>query len=105
VTQSLDSFKSKTTLIVGDRTYTYFSLPLAEKNGLPGISKLPHAMKVVLANLFRFKDNRTVTKADNEAMAEWLVERSSERVIAYRPARALTHGRPPRRAASRSSPA
>jgi aconitate hydratase len=89
VTQSLNSFKSKTTLTVGDKTYTYYSLPLAEKNGLPGISKLPHSMKVVLENLLRFEDGITVTKADIMAVAQWLGTRTSEHEISYRPARVL----------------
>ena len=89
MTQSLDSFKSKTTLTVGDRTYTYFSLPLAETHGLKGISKLPHAMKVVLENLLRCEDGVTVTKADILAVAQWLETRVSDHEIAYRPARVL----------------
>jgi aconitate hydratase len=64
VPQSLDSFKSKKTLTVGDKTYTYFSIPDAEKNGLEGVSKLPFSLKVVLENLLRFEDGRTVTKDD-----------------------------------------
>ena len=35
---SLDSFKCRKTLKVGSKTYTYFSLKAAEKNGLAGIS-------------------------------------------------------------------
>ncbi len=89
MTQSLNSFKSKTTLSVGDKTYTYFSIPLAEKNGLPGVSKLPHSMKVVLENLLRFEDGITVTKADIMAVAQWLGTRTSEHEISYRPARVL----------------
>jgi len=89
VTQSLNSFKSKTTLTVGDKTYTYYSLPLAEKNGLPGVSKLPHSMKVVLENLLRFEDGITVTKTDIMAIAQWLSDRTSEHEISYRPARVL----------------
>jgi aconitate hydratase len=89
VTQSLNSFKSKTTLTVGDKTYTYYSLPLAEKNGLPGVSKLPHSMKVVLENLLRFEDGVTVTKKDIMAIAQWLSDRTSEHEISYRPARVL----------------
>ena len=89
MTQSLDSFKSKTNLKVGDKTYTYFSIPLAEKNGLPGVSKLPHSMKVVLENLLRFEDGVTVTKADIMAVAQWLGTRTSEHEISYRPARVL----------------
>ncbi len=64
VTQtSLNSFNAKQTLQVGDKSYTYYSLIEAEKNGLEGISRLPHSLKVVLENLLRFEDGRTVTKA------------------------------------------
>jgi len=86
---SVNSFKSKSTLTVGGKTYTYYSIAEAEKNGLKGVSSLPHSMKVVLENLLRFEDNRTVTKADIEAVAEWLVTRTSEHEISYRPARVL----------------
>src|SRR5262249_39578989 len=84
---SLNSFKSKSVLSVGDKTYSYFSLPEAEKNGLEGISRLPHAMKVVLENLLRFEDGRTVTRADILAIATSLQTRPSEHEFPYRPAR------------------
>jgi aconitate hydratase len=86
---SIDSFKSKSTLTVGGKSYTYYSIAEAEKNGLAGISKLPGSMKVVLENLLRFEDDRTVTKADIEAVATWLVTRQSDHEISYRPARVL----------------
>ena len=86
---SVNSFKSKSTLAVGGKTYTYYSIEKAEQNGLKGVSKLPHSMKVVLENLLRFEDNRTVTKADIEAVATWLTTRTSEHEISYRPARVL----------------
>lgn len=86
---SLDSFNCKRTLQVGDKSYTYFSLPDAEKNGLTGISKLPASLKVVLENLLRFEDGRTVTKADIQAIADWLKDRKSDHEISYRPARVL----------------
>ncbi len=86
---SVNSFNAKSTLTVGGKTYTYYSIAEAEKNGLEGVSKLPHSMKVVLENLLRFEDNRTVTKADILAVAEWLKRRTSEHEISYRPARVL----------------
>ncbi|MFN3251727.1 aconitate hydratase AcnA [Roseibium album] len=89
MTQSLDSFKSRKTLQVGDKTYTYFSIPEAEKNGLEGVSRLPFSLKVVLENLLRFEDGRTVTKEDIIACADWLKERKSTQEISYRPARVL----------------
>ena len=57
---SLDSYKCRKTLKVGTKTYHYFSLAQAEKNGLKGVSKLPYSMKVLLENLLRFEDGRCV---------------------------------------------
>jgi aconitate hydratase len=86
---ALDSFKCRKTLKVGAKTYEYFSLPDAEKNGLSGISKLPLSLKVLLENLLRYEDGRSVKADDIRAVAEWLKTRSSTREIAYRPARVL----------------
>ncbi len=84
-----DSFKSKKTLKVGAKTYTYYSLKAAEKNGLTGISKLPYSMKVLLENLLRYEDGRSVTKEDIQAFSTWLSTKTSDREIAFRPARVL----------------
>ena len=86
---SVDSFKCAKTLKVGAKTYVIYSLPIAEKNGLTGISKLPFSMKVILENLLRNEDGRTVTKDDILAVAKWLKKKSSDREIAFRPARVL----------------
>ncbi|ABS69076.1 aconitate hydratase AcnA [Xanthobacter versatilis] len=87
---SLDSFKSRTTLTVDDKEYVYYSLELAEKNGLTGVSALPFSMKVLLENMLRFEDGRSVTKEDVIAVADWLNNRGkAEKEIAYRPARVL----------------
>ena len=85
-----NSFNACQTLTVGGRSYTYYSLAEAERNGLAGISRLPFSMKVLLENLLRYEDGRTVTKADIEAVAAWLDNRGkTEKEIAYRPARVL----------------
>ena len=87
---SLDSFKCRKKLTVGAKTYHYFSLKAAEKNGLKGISNLPVSMKVLLENLLRFEDGRSVTKEDIKGVAEWLVNKGKkEREIAFRPSRVL----------------
>ncbi|WP_137391883.1 aconitate hydratase AcnA [Rhodoligotrophos defluvii] len=88
-TRSLDSFKCRRQLKVGTRSYDYFSLPEAEKNGLAGVSRLPFSLKVLLENLLRHEDGRTVTRDDILAMADWLKTRRSDREIAFRPARVL----------------
>src|SRR5262245_53896788 len=86
---SLDSFRCCKTLKVGSKTYAYYSLAAAEKNGLKGISRLPFSMKVLLENLLRHEDGRSVTKEDLQAVAQWLKTKTSEREIAFRPARVL----------------
>ncbi|MDR6432606.1 aconitate hydratase AcnA [Brucella pseudogrignonensis] len=87
---NIDSFKSRKTLTVNGKDYIYYSLTEAEKNGLTGISKLPFSMKVLLENLLRFEDDRSVKKSDIEAIAAWLTDRGSAGAeIAYRPARVL----------------
>jgi aconitate hydratase len=87
---SLDSFKSRKTLKVGSKTYTYYSLKAAEKNGLKGVSALPYSMKVLLENLLRNEDGRSVVKKDIEAFVAWLTNRGKgEAEIGFRPARVL----------------
>ena len=86
---SLDSFRCCKTLQVGSKSYAYFSLPTAERNGLKGISRLPFSMKVLLENLLRNEDGRSVTKDDIKAVAEWLKTKTSDLEIAFRPARVL----------------
>jgi aconitate hydratase len=90
MTNSLDSFNCRKTLKVGDKAYVYYSLKEAEKNGLHGASELPFSMKVVLENLLRHEDGRSVKKADIEAAAAWTQTLGrSEHEIAFRPARVL----------------
>src|ERR1051325_2598277 len=89
VMTSLDSFECARTLKIGSKTYAYYSLPAAEKNGLKGISRLPFSLKVLLENLLRNEDGRSVTKEDIQAFAQWLKTKTSEREVAFRPARVL----------------
>ncbi|RYE00834.1 MAG: aconitate hydratase, partial [Sphingomonadales bacterium] len=87
---SLDSFKSRKTLKVGAKSYVYYSLEAAAQNGLGDISRLPVSLKVLLENLLRFEDGKTVTQADIRAFADWIKDKGSAEVeIAYRPARVL----------------
>ncbi|MCB1477258.1 MAG: aconitate hydratase, partial [Rhodobiaceae bacterium] len=87
---SLDSFKCRKTLKVGAKSYEYYSLKEAAKNGLKGIDKLPFSMKVLLENLLRAEDGRSVTKADIKAVAGWASNKGKkDHEIAFRPARVL----------------
>jgi aconitate hydratase len=86
---SLDSFKCRKTLRAGSKTYEFYSLKAAEAQGLKGISRLPYSLKVLLENLIRHEDGRTVSKQDIKAVADWAQKRRSDREIAFRPARVL----------------
>lgn len=87
---SLDSFSAKRTLRVGAKTYTYYSLPAAEENGLTGTSALPFSMKVLLENLLRHEDGRSVTKEHILAVAAWLNDKGeAKRDVSFHPARVL----------------
>lgn len=85
---SLDSLKTLKILQVADRAYHYFSLTEAARQ-LGDLQRLPMSLKVLLENLLRWEDGKTVTGDDLRALAKWLQERRSDREIQYRPARVL----------------
>ncbi|AGA64113.1 Aconitate hydratase [Liberibacter crescens BT-1] len=90
MSKSLDSFNCCSTLTVKGVDYTYYSLMKAEANGLNGISRLPCSMKILLENLLRWEDGRSVTKKQIYEVAQWLVNKGSiESEISYHPARVL----------------
>ncbi|HIF10321.1 MAG TPA: aconitate hydratase, partial [Sneathiellales bacterium] len=85
-----DTLKSRRTLDVNGASYEYYSLEAAAAAAdLGEIERLPVSLKVLLENLLRFEDGRSVTVDDVRAMGQWLDERKSDREIAYRPARVL----------------
>jgi aconitate hydratase len=84
-----DSLKTRRQLKVGSKTYDYYSLKAAEKAGLGDLTRLPFSLKVMLENLLRHEDGRTVTVEDIRAVGRWLRTRTSDREIAFRPARVL----------------
>ena len=84
-----DSLKARRTLTLNGKSYDYFSLKAAEPV-LGDLSKLPFSMKVLVENLLRYEDGRTVTVDDVKAAAAWGQDLGkAEREIAYRPARVL----------------
>ncbi|THD84394.1 aconitate hydratase AcnA [Aliigemmobacter aestuarii] len=85
-----DSAKTRKTLTAGGQTVAYYSIPAAQAAGLGDFSRLPAALKVVLENMLRFEDGKTVTVEDIKAFAEWGAQGGKNpREIAYRPARVL----------------
>ena len=88
-TLGTDSLKTRRTLSVDGTEYDYFSIPAAQEAGIGDVQRLPYSMKVLLENLLRHEDGRTVHVDDVKALGDWLKDRSSDREIAYRPARVL----------------
>ncbi|WP_108483256.1 aconitate hydratase AcnA [Oceaniglobus ichthyenteri] len=85
-----DTAKTRTDLTVGGKTYSYYSIEAAEKAGLGDFSRLPAALKVVLENMLRFEDGKTVQVDDIKAFSDWAANGGkTNREIAYRPARVL----------------
>ena len=90
ITVGQDTAKTRKSLSVDGRTISYYSIPAAQEAGLGDFSSLPAALKVVLENMLRFEDGKTVTVDDIKAFAEWAKQGGQNpREIAYRPARVL----------------
>lgn len=83
-----DTLKTRRTLTVDGKDYDFFSLKAAEEH-LGDLSRLPFSLKVLLENLLRYEDDRSVSVEDVKALGKWLEDRKSDREIAYRPARVL----------------
>jgi aconitate hydratase len=83
-----DTLKTRKTLTVEGKEYDYFSLSAAAET-VGDIQRLPYSLKVLLENLLRFEDGKSVTVDDIKAMGDWLKNKRSDREIAYRPARVL----------------
>ena len=71
-----DSLKTRRTLTVAGKSYTYFSLPDAAKT-IGDVSRLPVSLKVLLENVLRFEDGHSYHVADAHAVADWLKAASS----------------------------
>ncbi len=83
-----DSLQTRRTLEIDGRSYDYFSLPAAAEK-LGDISALPYTLKILLENMLRFEDGRSVTKDHVQAVIDWQDHKRSDTEIAYRPARVL----------------
>ncbi len=85
----LDSLKTRRTLTVDGKAYAYYSLPALTEAGYANVSRLPFSLKVLMENLLRYEDGRTVSVDDVKFLASWTPDGAEEREIAYRPARVL----------------
>ncbi|MEO1578029.1 MAG: aconitate hydratase AcnA, partial [Pseudomonadota bacterium] len=90
ITVGQDSSNTRKALQAGGKSFAYYSIPAAEAAGLGQFARLPAALKVVLENMLRFEDGKTVSVDDIRAFSEWADKGGKNpREIAYRPARVL----------------
>ena len=84
-----NSLGTRSTLDVGGKTYSYYSLAKAADT-IGDVSRLPFSMKVLLENLLRFEDEGFTVGQDHiQAIADWQSNPATGNEIQYRPARVL----------------
>ena len=84
-----NSFNCVKEIDIQSNKYNYFSLAVAEKQSLSGISKLPNSLKVLLENLLRFEDGITVDHNQIQSLKDWLNFNKAKSEIAFRSVRVL----------------
>ena len=85
----VDSFRSRTSLRVGDTSVELYRLDALDRAGVGHVSRLPFSLKILLENLLRSEDGRSVTKDDIAGLAAWDPQAAPERELQFRPARVL----------------
>jgi aconitate hydratase A / 2-methylisocitrate dehydratase len=83
-----NSFGSASTLTVAGNQYRYYSLQSLEDRRIGNISRIPYSIKILLENLLRCEDGRTVKASDIEYVAKWQIGGPVQE-INFRPARVL----------------
>ena len=86
---SQDSFQSRVTIHAGGRQAVIHRLDALTRAGFKGIDTLPYSIRVLLENLLRYEDGKTVTREDIEAVANWDPSATPSTEIAFRPSRVL----------------
>ncbi len=86
---SQDSFQSRVTIHAGGRQAVIHRLDALTRAGFKGIDTLPYSIRVLLENLLRYEDGKTVTREDIEAVANWDPSAAPSTEIAFRPSRVL----------------
>ena len=84
----MNSFGSKSTLKVGSKSYEIFRIKALEEKGM-SLARLPYSLRVLLENLLRQEDGKSVTAGDIEFLAKWEAKAEPAREIAFMPARVL----------------
>jgi len=85
---STNSFGSRGSLRVGDRSYTIYRLRALERAGVD-LAHLPYSLRVLLESLLRLEDGAAYRRGDVEAIGRWDPKAAPSHEIAFMPARVL----------------
>src|SRR5688572_20509925 len=83
-----NSFGARSSLRVGEKEYEIYRLDALEQRGI-SLSRLPFSLRILLENLLRTEDGRSVTADDVMALAGWQPKATPDREIAFTPARVI----------------
>lgn len=76
-------------LVIGDKTFEYFSLSALTEAGYGSVEQLPVTLKILLENLLRHQDQGFASEKDIKTLLAWPETRSSDHEVAFLPARVL----------------
>ncbi len=85
---SSDTFRSRSSIRVGNKDYEIYRLDALDKQGIP-TKHLPYSLRILLENLLRTEDGRNVKKEDVRALASWNSNTRPNKEIAFTPSRVL----------------
>jgi aconitate hydratase len=84
----MDSFHSRSTLSVGGKEYGIYRLDALDKQGI-STKHLPFSLRILLENLLRTEDGRSVKAEDIRALSSWTGKTKPDKEIAFTPSRVL----------------
>jgi len=84
----MDSFRSRSTLKSGGKSYEIYRLDALDKQDI-STTHLPFSLRILLENLLRTEDGRNVKADDIRALASWNGKSKPEKEIAFTPSRVL----------------
>src|SRR5215469_14218085 len=84
----MNSFGSRASLRVGSRQYEIYRIDALDKQGI-STQHLPYSLRVLLENLLRTENGRSVTRDDIRFLAEWKADAIPSREIGFTAARVL----------------
>ena len=85
----MNSFNCLSQIRVEGQTYAFYSLAALERQGFPGVARLPYSLKILLENLLRHEDGAFVKRDDILALANWDPRSTEDHDINFHPARVL----------------